>query len=102
MREEVRRLTQGWLRATASGRTRDDLSAELFERPEQIRGAPPFGDLATGEPHDVKCGDLDLPVGRRNSQKRTSLGASPEDVPRHQVPLCQHGLDAAVEVRERR
>ena len=41
---------------------RDDLSAELLECTEEIRGTPPLGDPAAGEPHDVERGDL--PAGR--------------------------------------
>jgi hypothetical protein len=33
---------------------RDDLSAELLEGAEEIRGTPPLGDPAAGEPHDVE------------------------------------------------
>ena len=73
---------------------RDDLSAELLERTEEIRGTPPLGDPAAGEPHDVEGGDLDLPVGRRNCHEPALLGASPDDVSRHEVPLGQDDLDA--------
>jgi hypothetical protein len=65
---------------------RDGLSAELLESAEEVRGTPPLGDPAAGEPHDVEGGDLDLPVGWRNSQEPASLGASPDDMPATRFP----------------
>jgi hypothetical protein len=79
----------------------DDLSPELPERIEEIRGTPPLGHPAAGEPHDVERGDLDLPDGRPNSQEPVALGASPDDVSRHEVAPGQDDLDAAADVRER-
>src|SRR5436309_16113507 len=73
---------------------------KLIQQIQEVRGNVIFGDTASGNPKQMRFGELDFPIGRSDSQQVSSVSSTPGPSNGNPDSIVDQLIDVALEVGE--
>src|SRR5438876_696642 len=71
---------------------------KLIQQIQEVRGNVIFGDTASGNPKQMRFGELDFPIGRSDSQQVSAVSSTPGPSNGNPHSIVDQLIDVALEV----